>query len=68
MNITNEDATVHELRFVKRLGRWSDHHGLTRKELLKRYLLAMQKRVRWDGIDAARVRAFVVMELHLIGD
>lgn len=68
MNIFNEDATIHELRFLKRLGRWSEVKGQTRRDLLQRYMIASAKRVRWDGIDAGRVRSFAAMEMHSLGE
>jgi len=68
MNLINEDNTLHELRFLKRLGRWSEVRGLSRRDLLQRYMLALTRRVRWDGIDVGRVRAFAAMELHALGD
>ena len=56
MIIINEDNTLHEIEFLRRLGRWSDIR-MPRAELLDNYIAAANLRVRWDGIDSERVIA-----------
>lgn len=53
--------TEHEIRFINKLGEFSEE-DMPRKELLDRYLMALNKRVVWDGIDPVAVRAFASEE------
>lgn len=57
--------TEHEIRFINSIGTHSpagQNGDVSRKDLLDGYLLALNKRVNWDGIDPVAVRAFAFNE------
>jgi hypothetical protein len=58
---TNDWGTTRECKFLNTLGSHSALHGMSRAELLCRYGEAMELRVRWDGINPAQVRRYLVV-------
>lgn len=61
-------TTWNELWFIKNLGSWCiERHvkgGVTREELLERYLQASKRRYHWDDIDRDAVIQEVVKLLR----
>ncbi len=44
-------ATPEEKEFIKKLGTFNENHKFDRKDLLRKYLKAAEKRVKWGLID-----------------
>ena len=65
MQVVNQAKTECELTFIKRLGKWSAREA-DRRDLLENYMIATAFRSDWDGIDAARVRGYAALQLHLV--
>ena len=56
--------TIHEKKFLLGLGTYHKLAMSSRLVLLKKYLHAMKKRVRWGDVNQYEIKAFV---LELIG-
>ncbi len=58
-------VTRDEIRFLKRLGRWtairdrSEDYMKRRKRLLEGYLMAMRLRQRWGEVDKDEVEKYI---------
>jgi len=65
--ITTTEATTAELRFIKRMGTFSEavaESRITRRDLLEGYLKAFDKRVEWGSIDRERCLKLAHIELE----
>ncbi len=57
-------TTENELEFLKKLGGHSKEVAASpRPVLLRKYLKAMDLRVKWAGINAATIRTYILGEL-----
>lgn len=50
-------GTLEEMAFLNRLGTFSEHPTLSRRQYLETYKLSAEKRVNWGKIDKAKVLA-----------
>jgi hypothetical protein len=58
-------TTASEIRFIERLGQFSEHCKRTsRKQLLQRYIVGCYQRQEWDDINRDAVLEFARQEME----